>query len=104
MKINKFNISQTELDEICKRFLIKELSLFGSINSDNFNEDSDIDLLVAFEDHANFSLFDIVRIKDSFENLFNRRVDLVSKNAIKQSRNIYRRDAILKSAKVIYVS
>lgn len=99
-----FYVSQIELNEICKKFLIKELSLFGSVNTDNFNDESDIDLLVSFDESAKYSLFDIVRIKESFEELFNRRVDLVSKKAIQQSSNNYRRDSILNSAKVIYVS
>lgn len=104
MNLNDLKISQDELNNICKKYLIKELSLFGSIITDNFNDESDIDLLVTFEDNSNYSLFDIVRIQESFEKFFNRPVDLVSKKAIQQSRNTFRRESILKNAKVIYVS
>jgi len=104
MNLNELKISQDELNNICKKYLIKELLLFGSVNTDKFNDESDIDLLVTFEDNTNYSLFDVVRIQESFEKFFNRSVDLVSKKAIQQSRNTFRRESILNNAKVIYVS
>ena len=104
MSLNGLKISQEELNILCKKYLIKELSLFGSVNTDKFNDESDIDLLVTFEEDAKYTLFDMVRIKESFEMFFNRRVDLVTKKAIERSKNNYRKESILKSAKVIYVS
>ncbi len=104
MSLNELKISQDELNNICKKYLIKELLLFGSVNTDKFNDESDIDLLVTFEDNTNYSLFDVVRIQESFEKFFNRSVDLISKKAIQQSRNTFRRESILNNAKVIYVS
>jgi predicted nucleotidyltransferase len=104
MNLNELKISQDELNNICKKYLIKELLLFGSVNTDKFNDESDIDLLVTFEDNTNYSLFDVVRIQESFEKFFNRSVDLISKKAIQQSRNTFRRESILNNAKVIYVS
>lgn len=104
MNVKKLKISQDELNCICKKYFIKELSLFGSVNTDKFDGETDIDLLVAFEDNTNYSLFDIVRIQESFMEFFKRPVDLVSKKAIQKSRNAYRRESILNNAKVIYVS
>lgn len=104
MSLNELKLSQDELNNICKKYLIKELLLFGSVNTDKFNDESDIDLLVTFEDNTNYSLFDVVRIQESFEKFFNRSVDLISKKAIQQSRNTFRRESILNNAKVIYVS
>ena len=104
MSLNGLKISQEELNILCKKYLIKELSLFGSVNTDKFNDESDIDLLVTFEEDAKYTLFDMVRIKESFEMFFNRRVDLVTKKAIERSKNNYRKESILKGAKVIYVS
>ena len=68
--------------ELCKRHKVKNLSVFGSILTDRFNDQSDVDLLVNFEsfdpDNLEFvyvsNYFDL---KDSLEKLFNRKVDLI---------------------------
>lgn len=104
MNINELNIKGEQLEEVCKRFSIKELALFGSVLRDDFNKDSDIDLLYVFEDDVEYSLFDIVRIKEELQNLFNRPVDFVSRKAIERSRNIYKRKSILNNTKVIYAA
>jgi len=104
MTINNLDIQEEQLREICKKYLIKELALFGSALRDDFTENSDIDLLYTFQDVAKHSLFDIVRIKEEFEKLFGRPVDLVSRSAIERSRNKYRKNTILKKTKVIYAA
>jgi len=104
MMMNNLNISQEKLSLLCKKYLIKELSLFGSALRIDFDEDSDIDLLVTFEDKTKYSLFDIVRVKEDFEKLFDRPVDIVNRKAIEKSKNSYRKKAILDTAKVIYAS
>lgn len=104
MMMNNLNISQEKLSLLCKKYLIKELSLFGSALRIDFDEDSDIDLLVTFEDKTKYSLFDIVRVKEDFEKLFDRPVDIVNHKAIEKSKNSYRKKAILDTAKVIYAS
>jgi predicted nucleotidyltransferase len=52
-------------------YRIKELALFGSAVRDDFNKDSDVDL----------SYFDIMEIKQEFEKLFHRQVDIVENAA-----------------------
>ncbi len=92
---------QNEIERIAHLYHIKELALFGSAVRDDFNKDSDVDLLVVFEDDADFSYFDIMEIKQEFEKLFHRRVDIVEKEAIK---NPYRRNTILNNARTIYAA
>ena len=104
MTINNINIQEERLKEICKRYLIKELAIFGSALREDFNDSSDVDLLYTFQETASHSLFDIVRIKEEFEKLFGRSVDLVSRRAIERSRNKFRKKAILKTTKVIYAA
>ena len=104
MTIRNINIQEEQLREICKRYLIRELSVFGSALREDFNESSDIDLLVEFKPDSGTSLFDIVDLKEEFEKLFGREVDIVSKKAIQQSRNHLKRKSILSNFKVIYVS
>ncbi|MGD1006752.1 MAG: nucleotidyltransferase domain-containing protein [Ignavibacteriaceae bacterium] len=104
MPITGINFSENELKELCLKNQVKELSIFGSALRDDFNSDSDIDLLITFDDSTQYSLFDIVRIKEEFENFLERPVDLVNRKAIERSKNIYRKKAILESARVIYAA
>ncbi len=104
MTVNSINIQKEKLSEICKRYKIIELALFGSALREDFTNRSDIDLLVEFMPDSGITLFNIVDLKDEFEKLFGRDVDIVPKNAVKKSRNYLRKNAILKNYKVIYAS
>ena len=104
MKINGLNIPEEKLSALCQKYLVKELSIFGSILRDDFKSESDIDLLITFNEKANYSLFDIVRIQEEFAKLFGRPVDIVSRRAVERSRNFYRKKAILDTAKIIYAT
>ena len=100
----KLDIPQAKIVEFCCKWQISEMSLFGSVLRDDFTPDSDIDVLVRFDESAHCSLFDLVRMENELKEIFGRNVDLVSKRGIKASRNYLRRDAILNSAKVIYAA
>ncbi|MEO8399631.1 MAG: nucleotidyltransferase domain-containing protein [Ignavibacteriaceae bacterium] len=76
MTINNFYIKENDLKDICKRYSIKELSLFGSVLRNDFNSASDIDLLYVFENNTRYSLFDMVQIKEDFEKFFERSVEV----------------------------
>ena len=89
------------LDAFCQRWKVVELALFGSVLREDFTSQSDIDVLVTFTDEAEWSLLDIVQMRDQLEQIFGRPVDLVEKSAI---RNPFRRKAILGSQKVIYAA
>jgi predicted nucleotidyltransferase len=104
MTIKNINIQEEQLKEICKRYLIRELAVFGSALRQDFNDKSDVDLLIEFEPESGITLFNIVDLKEEFEKLFGRDVDIVSKKAIQQSRNHLKKKSILANFKVIYVS
>jgi uncharacterized protein len=99
MKFPKTEIDDSIIIYLAKKYNVAELSLFGSILRNDFNEKSDIDILVKFLDTTDYSLFDIYRIKEDFERVLGKKVDLVEKDSL---RNPYRRENILKSAKVVY--
>lgn len=72
-----------ELRELCKRFDVKTLYLFGSVCSDKFNNDSDIDILISFKEIS------IEKYTDNYfefhyklEELFNRKIDLLTENSL----------------------
>ena len=75
----------SEIERLCDKHLVKSLFLFGSANSNGFNEKSDIDLLISFKtslllmDYAD-NYFDL---EESLSNLFNRRIDLVVEKSLK---------------------
>lgn len=101
---NRMGITSSQLEALCQRWQIAELALFGSILRDDFQAESDIDVLVTYQPAAYRNLFTKMALKEEFEDLLQRNVDVVSKQAIEQSRNWIRRKSILDSAEVVYVA
>jgi predicted nucleotidyltransferase len=66
-----------QLQALCRRWKIRELSLFGSQARDDAEPDSDVDLLVEYEPAADWSLLDTARLQAELAELFGRPVDLV---------------------------
>lgn len=83
----------------CRRHRVRKLALFGSVLRDDFRPDSDVDVLVEFEESARPSLFDLVDMQEDLESFLGRHVDLVEQGAL---RNPFRRHEILRTHKVIY--
>ena len=100
----KIKIPEKKIKEFCAKYEINEFSFFGSVLTDNFNPNSDIDILVSFDETAQHTLFDLARMKKELEKLLGYEVDLVSKRGIESSRNLIRRNAILESAESIYAA
>lgn len=70
-----------ELKPVLNRdFSVKEIGVFGSFSNGNFSEDSDIDILVEFERPIGWKFFSLEMY---LEKIFNRKIDLVTKNALK---------------------
>ncbi len=89
--------------EFCRKWGITDLALFGSVLRDDFRPDSDVDVLVTFDPHSRWSLMNVVEMQDELEKVLGRKVDLVERSAIEQSRNYIRRRHILESAEPVYV-
>lgn len=88
------------IQHLCATHKVKNLYAFGSVLTDDFNKESDIDLVVAFDpiplgDYAD-NYFDL---KFSLQNIFNRPVDLLEEQAIK---NPYFKQAINQQRKLVY--
>ncbi len=75
---------------IVARYKAKEIGLFGSFARGEQHENSDIDLLVDFEDGAD--LFDLVGLSDYLEEALKQKVDVVPKRALREEL----REAILR--------
>ncbi|NJL39411.1 MAG: DNA polymerase subunit beta [Leptolyngbyaceae cyanobacterium RM2_2_4] len=102
----RLNTTPQELAAFCEKWQIVELALFGSVLRDDFratgDDPSDIDILYVLAESSGYSLFDIMEMRENLERLFQRKVDLVSKNALQRSRNWLRRQEILKLEVTLY--
>ena len=91
-----------ELGDLCRRFGVRRLDLFGSAARGDFDAaQSDLDFLVEFdpvapEAHAFRTYFDF---KDALETLFGRKVDLVEASAV---RNPYFKESIEESREPVF--
>ena len=72
---------KSAMREIKQRFSVKNLAVFGSIARDQANDNSDVDVLVAFSKKASFDLF--MDLKFSLEDLLGTKVDLVTDKALR---------------------
>ena len=88
--------------DFCRRWQIRELAVFGSALRGDFGPESDIDLLARFSPDARWTILDHCRMEDELAEILGRRVDLVSRRAVEQSRNWIRREEILSTASTIY--
>ncbi|MFM7357268.1 MAG: nucleotidyltransferase family protein [Sediminibacterium sp.] len=98
--MNLISQHQVKLRELCNRYKVKSLYAFGSVLSNNFNSDSDIDLIVHFEDIPVQDYADnYYDLKYSLQNIFNRPIDLLEEQAIK---NPYFKQVINQTKKLVY--
>ncbi|MBU0518840.1 nucleotidyltransferase family protein [bacterium] len=67
-----------DLENLCKKYHIRQLSLFGSVLRNDFTADSDIDVLVEFLP-GHTPGFEFFRIEEELSRAFNRKVDLQTK-------------------------
>ena len=82
MKLIENNIQK--IVALCKKYKVNKLFVFGSIITDSFNEDSDVDLVVSFNKAEISDYFDnYFDFKYSLEELFGRDVDLLEEQTIK---------------------
>jgi hypothetical protein len=93
------SFSKEKVAIFCRKWGVRELSLFGSVLRDDFRPDSDIDILVEIEPSRGLTAWDWVDMVEELKSLFGREVDLVEKSAI---RNPFRRRQILSTSKVVY--
>ncbi len=87
--------------QFCQRWNIRELALFGSVLWPDFHPYSDIDVLVTFDDDADWGLLAHLQMQQELATVLHRPLDLVSKRGLERSANWMRREAILSIAQVI---
>ncbi len=84
MKLIEINLNK--ICDLCRKYKVKSLAVFGSILTDRFNDTSDVDLLVNFDttDHENWDyVTNYFDFQEELEKLFGRKVDLVVEKGMK---------------------
>ena len=105
--MSKINPSMNLLDNhnkdisiLCKAHKVKSLYAFGSVLTDKFNNESDVDLIVDFE---NLDVLDYgdnyYNLKFSLERILKRSIDLLEEKAIK---NPYFRKKLNQNNTILY--
>lgn len=98
MKI--LNSHSSEIARLCEIYSVRSLYAFGSVLTDNFKNESDIDLIVDFknipiEDYAD----NYFEFKFSLQDILQKPIDLLEEQAIK---NPYFRKAVNEERRLIY--
>ena len=99
MKLIELNISKIE--ELCKKYKVKSLAVFGSILTNRFNDNSDVDILVNFDDDVTYHTYadNFFGLYDDLRSLLKREVDLVDESAIK---NRFFKEELDETKRLIY--
>ena len=100
LKMNRLEIYKPDIIKLCETHKVKSLYAFGSVLTDNFNKESDIDLIVDFtnikvEDYAD----NYFEFKFSLQDILKRPVDLLEEKAIK---NPYFRKSVNQQRQLVY--
>ncbi|HQU82220.1 MAG TPA: nucleotidyltransferase domain-containing protein [Pyrinomonadaceae bacterium] len=90
--------SKSKIAEICRRYKIRELSLFGSQVRGDSNSESDFDFLVEFSPEARIGFIALGKIQEELEGIVLTEVDLVPKDGLKPIL----RKPVLSEAEIIY--
>lgn len=92
-------VDRARLAEVCERYGVAELAVFGSVARGEARPDSDLDLLYVLAPGRHLG-FSINRLEDDLAELFGRPVDLVSKAALHRAM----RDEVLAEARELYAA
>ncbi|SPF40029.1 DNA polymerase beta domain protein region [Candidatus Sulfopaludibacter sp. SbA4] len=86
--------------DVCRRYDVQELSVFGSAARGDMLPESDIDILVDFKPGARIGLVKFESLNDELQGLLGRRVDLVTKTGLKPRV----RPHVLREAQLVYTA
>ncbi|MBE7544913.1 MAG: nucleotidyltransferase family protein [Bryobacteraceae bacterium] len=93
-------IPAAQIADLCRRYHVRELGLFGSAARGELRDDSDIDILVEFLPNSGMNLFRYADMEDELSQMFGRKVDLVSKNGLKPRV----RDYVFRDLQILYAA
>jgi uncharacterized protein len=74
-------IQYADIERFCMKHHIKKLAFFGSVLREDFNSDSDVDVLVAFEE-GHVPGWNIIGIRDELAQLVGKSIDFGTFNSV----------------------
>lgn len=80
----RVSIPNDKIVAFCERHHIRKLSLFGSVLRDDFRPDSDVDVLVEFEQGARITYLDLAEMQFKLGDIFQRDIDLLTPGALSE--------------------
>ena len=101
------DVDRVRLADLCRRHHVAKLELFGSRAKGTARPDSDVDLLVTFQEGRTPSLLapnGYMAFLDALESVFACHVDLVTRAAIEADANEYFRSSALSRTEVLYAA
>jgi hypothetical protein len=95
---NGVQINETAMAEFCQRHHIRRLALFGSVLRNDFQSQSDVDVLVEFEPNAGVGYIRLGEMENELSELIGRRVEMYTPEDLSN----YFREEVLKKAETLY--
>lgn len=71
----QIDFDRTQLEKLCRKYAVQRLALFGSVIRDDFGDDSDVDVLVEFQQDTTVGL-SCFSLQKELSRLIGRQVDL----------------------------
>ncbi len=96
------NLDSEAVRAFCRKWKIRELAVFGSILREDFRPDSDVDVVVDFEEDADWEIPDLEDIREELERILGRHVDMVTRDGLESSSNWLFRRIVLSSLETVY--
>lgn len=96
----KIKIPKKRMSEFCRKNRIRKLAFFGSVLRDDFNPESDVDILVEFEPGARIGMIQLARLELELSEIIGYKIDLNTPGFLSK----YFRDQIIAEAEVHYVT
>jgi predicted nucleotidyltransferase len=89
-----------ELRQLCKDYNVKSMYAFGAVCTDSFNDNSDIDFMIIFEDNSVVrNSIKYVELHFKLQDLFGRKIDLLTDLSLS---NLYTRDRLEQTKQLIF--
>lgn len=102
--VSRLHVTEEQIAAFCQKWAIVRFELFGSVLREDFDPQSDVDVLVTFQEGSRHGLSDLLSMEEELAALFGRHVDLIERRLIETSRNWVRRRNILQSARLLYAA
>jgi predicted nucleotidyltransferase len=95
----RIELDPAAIEAFCQRHQIAKLSLFGSVLRDDFDDESDVDVLIELEPGAAVNLWTLAGVRGDLVDLLGREVDVTTPTLLSP----YIRKRVIDSAETVFV-